>query len=59
MTWLLLASKESRLAAAVPFYGTFPDGGSLSGANAAVLGIYTELDSRVNATRGPARAALR
>ena len=24
MTWLLLASKEPRLAAAVPFYGTFP-----------------------------------
>ena len=26
MTWLLLASKEPRLAAAVPFYGPFPDG---------------------------------
>jgi carboxymethylenebutenolidase len=59
MTWLLLASKEPRLAAAVPFYGTFPDGGSLSGAKAAVLGIYAELDSRVNATRSAARAALR
>ena len=46
MTWLLLASKESRLAAAVPFYGTFPDGGNLSGAKAAVLGIYAELDSQ-------------
>ena len=31
MTWLLLASKEPRLAAAVPFYGPFPEGGSLSG----------------------------
>jgi carboxymethylenebutenolidase len=59
MTWLLLASKESRLAAAVPFYGTFPDGGNLSGARAAVLGIYAELDSRVNATRTAARSALR
>ncbi len=59
MTWLLLASKEARLAAAVPFYGTFPDGGNLSGAKAAVLGIYAELDSRVNATRSAARAALR
>jgi carboxymethylenebutenolidase len=59
MTWLLLASKEARLAAAVPFYGTFPDGGSLSGAKAAVLGIYAELDSRVNATRNAARTALR
>jgi carboxymethylenebutenolidase len=59
MTWLLLASKEARLAAAVPFYGTFPEGGSLSGAKAAVLGIYAELDSRVNATRSAARTALR
>ena len=31
MTWLLLASKESRLAAAVPFYGPFPEGGNLVG----------------------------
>jgi carboxymethylenebutenolidase len=59
MTWLLLASKESRLAAAVPFYGPFPAGGNLEGAKAAVLGIYAELDSRVNATRETARAALR
>jgi carboxymethylenebutenolidase len=59
MTWLLLASKEARLVAAVPFYGTFPDGGNLSGAKAAVLGIYAELDSRVNATRSAARSALR
>ena len=59
MTWLLLASKESRLAAAVPFYGPFPDGGNLAGAKAAVLGIYAELDSRVNASRPAARAALR
>jgi carboxymethylenebutenolidase len=59
MTWLLLASKESRLAAAVPFYGPFPDGGSLAGAKAAVLGIYAGLDSRVNASRPAARAALR
>jgi carboxymethylenebutenolidase len=59
MTWLLLASKESRLAAAVPFYGPFPDGGSLAGARAAVLGIYAELDSRVNASRAAARGALR
>ena len=59
MTWLLLTSKEARLAAAVPFYGTFPEGGNLSGAKAAVLGIYAELDSRVNATRSAARTALR
>ena len=59
MTWRLLASKESRLAAAVPFYGPFPDGGNLAGARAAVLGIYAGLDSRVNASRETARAALR
>jgi carboxymethylenebutenolidase len=59
MTWLLLASKERRLAAAVPFYGPFPENGNLSGARAAVLGIYAELDSRVNASRAAARAALR
>jgi carboxymethylenebutenolidase len=59
MTWTLLASKEPRLAAAVPFYGPFPDGGDLSGSKAAVLGIYAELDSRVNASRETARAALK
>jgi carboxymethylenebutenolidase len=59
MTWLLLASKEARLAAAVPFYGPFPENGNLSGSRAAVLGIYAELDSRVNASRAAARAALR
>ncbi len=59
MTWRLLASKESRLAAAVPFYGPFPEGGNLTGSKAAVLGIYAGLDSRVNASRETARAALR
>jgi carboxymethylenebutenolidase len=59
MTWRLLAAKEARLAAAVPFYGPFPEGGSLAGTKAAVLGIYAELDSRVNASRAAARAALR
>jgi carboxymethylenebutenolidase len=59
MVWLLLASKESRLAAAVPFYGPFPESGDLTGAKAAVLGVYAELDSRVNATRSAARSALR
>jgi carboxymethylenebutenolidase len=59
MVWLLLASREARLAAAVPFYGPFPEGGNLAGTKAAVLGIYAGLDSRVNATRAAARAALR
>jgi carboxymethylenebutenolidase len=59
MVWLLLSSGEPRLAAAVPFYGPFPEGGDLSGSKAAVLGIYAELDSRVNATRSAARSALK
>jgi carboxymethylenebutenolidase len=59
MVWLLLASKEARLSAAVPFYGPFPENGDLSGSKAAVLGVYAQLDSRVNATRSAARAALR
>ncbi|WP_433055465.1 dienelactone hydrolase family protein [Dactylosporangium sp. CS-033363] len=57
--WQLLASGEPRLSAAAPFYGPFPSGASLTGSKAAsVLGIYGELDSRVNATRDAAEAAL-
>jgi carboxymethylenebutenolidase len=58
MVWLLLASGEPRLAAAVPFYGPLPDGAGFSGSKAAVLGIYAEQDARVNASRDAAEAAL-
>jgi carboxymethylenebutenolidase len=58
MVWRLLASREPRLAAAAPFYGPFPEGGSLKGSRAAVLGVYGGLDTRVNATRPAAQAAL-
>jgi carboxymethylenebutenolidase len=58
MVWRLLASGEPRLAAAAPFYGPFPQGGRLDGSRAAVLGVYGELDDRVNATRPAAKAAL-
>jgi carboxymethylenebutenolidase len=58
MVWLLLASGEPRLAAAVPFYGPLPDGADFSRSKAAVLGIYAELDSRVTSTRQAAAAAL-
>jgi carboxymethylenebutenolidase len=58
MVWRLLASNEPRLAAAAPFYGPFPEGGSLAGSRAAVLGVYGGLDARVNATRPAAKAAL-
>jgi carboxymethylenebutenolidase len=58
MVWRLLAAGEERLNVAAPFYGPFPQGGDLSGAKAAVLGVYGGLDARVNATRDAARAAL-
>jgi carboxymethylenebutenolidase len=58
MTWRLVASKDPRLAAAAPFYGPLPDGADFTGSKAAVLGVYAELDARVNASRDPAKAAL-
>jgi len=59
MTWQLLAAGEPRLSAAVPFYGPLPDGADFSGSPAAaVLGVYAELDTRVNASRDAAEAAL-
>lgn len=59
MTWQLLAAGETRLAAGVPFYGPAPAAPDFTGSpNAAVLGIYAELDSRVNASQDTARGAL-
>jgi carboxymethylenebutenolidase len=58
MIWRLLAAGEKRLSAAAPFYGPFPEGGDLRRARAAVLGVYGGLDTRVNATRPAAKAAL-
>jgi carboxymethylenebutenolidase len=46
------------LAAAAPFYGPAPERPDFSRSKAAVLAIYGELDSRVNATRDGAVAAL-
>jgi len=57
-TWTLLGGGESRVAAAAPFYGTVEAGVDFSGTSAAVLGVYAELDTRVNATRDAAEAAL-
>ena len=59
MVWQLLAAGESRLAAAVPFYGPAPDQPNFSHAKAAVLAIYGALDARVDATQARAEAALR
>jgi carboxymethylenebutenolidase len=58
MVWRLLAARERRLDAAAPYYGPFPEGGDLRGNKAAVLGVYAALDTRVNASRDAAIAAL-
>lgn len=58
LTWLLLASGTPELAAATPFYGPFPDGGDLTGSPAAVLAVYAANDTRVDASRPAAEAAL-
>jgi carboxymethylenebutenolidase len=43
----------------VPFYGPAPADADFSGSpNAAVMGIYAELDARVNASQETARTAL-
>jgi carboxymethylenebutenolidase len=59
MVWQLLAAGEPRLRAAVPFYGPLPDNADLAGSkHAAGLAVYAELDTRVNASRDAAKAAL-
>ncbi len=59
MVWRLLAAGDRRLDAAAPCYGPFPQGGDLSRARADVLAVYGGRDTRVNATREAAHAALR
>jgi carboxymethylenebutenolidase len=59
MTWTLLDAGDPRIAAAVPFYGPLPEDADFSGSpNAAVLGIYAELDDFVNPTMDAAAEAL-
>jgi carboxymethylenebutenolidase len=58
MVWALLDAGEERLAAAIPFYGPAPAEPDFSGNTAAVLGVYAEQDSRVNASMATADAAL-
>ncbi|HET9443685.1 MAG TPA: dienelactone hydrolase family protein [Acidimicrobiales bacterium] len=58
MAWRLVHAGEPRLAAVVPFYGPAPDDADFSRSRAAVLGIYAGLDTRVNASRERAAAAL-
>jgi carboxymethylenebutenolidase len=58
MVWALLDAGDERLAAAIPFYGPAPDAPDFAGNNAAVLGVYAELDARVNASTQTAEVAL-
>jgi carboxymethylenebutenolidase len=58
MVWALLDAGDERLVAAIPFYGPAPTAPDFSGNSAAVLGVYAELDARVNASRETAEAAL-
>jgi carboxymethylenebutenolidase len=58
VVWDFLTVGEPRLAAAAPFYGTTVEGVNFSKNKAAVLGVYGETDTRVNATRDAAKAAL-
>ncbi len=58
MVWRLLNAGAPTLAAAVPFYGPLPSAPDFSGTKAAVLGVFAEQDSRVNAGLGEAEKAL-
>jgi carboxymethylenebutenolidase len=61
MTWNLLQAgpgQETRLRAAVPFYGPAPAQPDFTGSKAAVLAIYGALDARVDASRDAIAQAL-
>jgi len=58
MVWQLLDTDGQGIAAAAPFYGPAPDNPSFTGTRAAVLGVFAELDNRVNAGRDKLEAAL-
>jgi carboxymethylenebutenolidase len=57
VVWDYLTTNETRLAAAAPFYGGTVEGANYA-AKAAVLGVYGETDTRINATRDAAKANL-
>lgn len=59
LVWQLLASHNTRLSAAVPFYGPLPDNVDFTGDRAtAVLAFYGALDKRVTDSEPAAKAAL-
>jgi carboxymethylenebutenolidase len=57
VVWDYLITPETRLAAAAPYYGGTVEGANYA-AKAAVLGVYGETDTRINATRDAAKANL-
>jgi carboxymethylenebutenolidase len=57
ITWRSASAIEG-LKAAVPFYGPAPDLATVPGIQAAVLGVYAELDDRVNASKDALEQAL-
>lgn len=57
VVWDYLSTGDARVAAAAPFYGGTVEGVTFPG-KPAVLGIYGETDSRINATRDAANAGL-
>jgi len=57
VVWDYLLTGDTRLAAAAPFYGGTVEGANVT-AKAAVLGVYGETDTRINATRDAAKANL-
>ncbi|HMJ51239.1 MAG TPA: dienelactone hydrolase family protein [Polyangiaceae bacterium] len=58
VVWRLIGSKDPRLAAAAPFYGPLPMGVDFADSQAAVLGVYAELDTNVNGSRDAATSLL-
>ncbi|MET0594182.1 MAG: dienelactone hydrolase family protein [Polyangiaceae bacterium] len=58
VVWRLIGSKDTRLAAAAPFYGPLPMEIDFAGSRAAVLGVYAETDTNVNGRRDAAKMLL-
>jgi carboxymethylenebutenolidase len=55
----LYATAQPELNAAVVYYGTSPETGLLARVTAPVLGLYGQMDDRVNSTIGPAEEELK
>lgn len=59
LVWRLLADGEPGITAAAPFYGPLPDNPDFTGSKqAAVLGFYGALDTRITAAKDQAEEAL-